>query len=127
MTRLNRGAAWTSAQPMRVLGWVVAIGLTAYGSVLTVVGLLVEADVIDAAADADERAIAWHAFSGIRGSLCGAAPSLWPCGAVVHRRPNTAGNNATAGARERRLLPVRARPQQRSLMSSVRELVCVGR
>ena len=47
---------------MRVLGWVVAIGLTAYGSVLTVVGLLVEADVIDAADDADERAIAWHAF-----------------------------------------------------------------
>ena len=26
---------------MRVLGWIVAIGLTAYGSVVTVVGLLV--------------------------------------------------------------------------------------
>ena len=58
----RRLPAWTRAQPMRVLGWVVAIGLTAYGSVLTVVGLLVEADVIDAADDADERAIAWHAF-----------------------------------------------------------------
>ena len=61
----RRLPAWTRAQPMRVLGWVVAIGLTAYGSVLTVVGLLVEADVIDAADDADERAIAWHAFFGI--------------------------------------------------------------
>ena len=48
--------------PLVLVGWVVAIGLTAYGSVLTVVGLLVEADVIDAADNADERAIAWHAF-----------------------------------------------------------------
>ncbi len=47
---------------MRVLGWIVAIGLTVYGGVLTVVGLLVEADVINAADDADEHAIAWHAF-----------------------------------------------------------------
>ena len=54
--------AWTRAQPMRVLGWIVAIGLTVYGGVLTVVGLLVEADVINAADDADEHAIAWHAF-----------------------------------------------------------------
>ena len=54
--------AWTRSQPMRVLGWIVAVGLTVYGGVLTVVGLLVEAGVIDAADDADERAIAWHAF-----------------------------------------------------------------
>ncbi len=47
---------------MRVLGWIVAIGLTVYGGVLTVVGLLVEAGVIKAADDADEHAIAWHAF-----------------------------------------------------------------
>ena len=47
---------------MRVLGWVVAIGLTVYGSVLTLAGLLVEAEVIDAADDADEHAIAWHAY-----------------------------------------------------------------
>ena len=58
----RRLPAWTRAQPIRVLGWSVAIGLTAYGGVLTVVGLLVEAGVIDAADDADERAIAWHAF-----------------------------------------------------------------
>ena len=58
----GRLPAWMIARPMRVLGWVVAIGLTAYGGLLTVAGLLVEAGVIDAADDADERAIAWHAF-----------------------------------------------------------------
>ena len=54
--------ARTRARPVRVLGWIVAVGLTAYGGVLTVVGLLVEAGVIDAADDADGHAIAWHAF-----------------------------------------------------------------
>ena len=58
----GRLPAWTRARPMRVLGWIVAIGLAAYGGLLTVVGLLVEAGVIDAADDADEHAIAWHAF-----------------------------------------------------------------
>ena len=47
---------------MRALGWIVAIGLTVYGGVLTVAGLLVEAGVIDAADDADEHAMAWHTF-----------------------------------------------------------------
>ena len=58
----GRLPAWTRARPMRALGWIVAIGLAAYGGLLTIVGLLVEAGVIDAADDADERAIAWHAF-----------------------------------------------------------------
>jgi hypothetical protein len=58
----GRLPARTRAQPMRALGWIVAIGLTVYGSVLTVAGLLVEAGVIDAADDADEHAIAWHAY-----------------------------------------------------------------
>ena len=53
---------WTRARPMRVLGWVVAIGLTVYGGVLSVAGLLVDAGVIDAADDADEHAIVWHAY-----------------------------------------------------------------
>ena len=55
-------AAWTRARPMRALGWIVAVGLTAYGGLLTVVGLLVEAGLIDAADNADEHALAWHAF-----------------------------------------------------------------
>ena len=58
----GRLPAWTRAKPMRALGWVVAIGLTVYGGVLTVGGVLVDAGVIDAADDADEHAIAWHAY-----------------------------------------------------------------
>jgi Protein of unknown function (DUF3995) len=58
----GRLPASTRARPTRVLGWIVAIGLAAYGGLLTVVGVLVEAGLIDAADDADERAIAWHAF-----------------------------------------------------------------
>ena len=54
--------AWTRARPMRALGWIVAIGLTLYGGVLTVAGLLVEAGAFDTADDADEHAIAWHAY-----------------------------------------------------------------
>jgi Protein of unknown function (DUF3995) len=54
--------SWTRARATRVLGWIVAIGLTAYGGVLTVAGVLVQAGVIDAADDADEHAIAWHAY-----------------------------------------------------------------
>jgi hypothetical protein len=53
---------WARARPARVLGWIAAVGLTVYGAVLTVVGLLVEADVVEASDDADERAIAWHAY-----------------------------------------------------------------
>jgi len=54
--------AWTTARRARVLGWIAAVGLTLYGGVLSVVGLLVEAGVVDAAEDADERALAWHAY-----------------------------------------------------------------
>jgi hypothetical protein len=54
--------AWTRARRTRLLGWIAAVGLTVYGGVLSVAGLLVEAGVVDAADDADERALAWHAF-----------------------------------------------------------------
>ena len=53
---------WTRAPRVRGLGWIAAVGLTVYGCVLSVAGLLVEAGVIDAADDADEHALAWHAF-----------------------------------------------------------------
>ena len=33
-----------------------------YGGLLTVGGLAVESGAVDAAADADRRALAWHAF-----------------------------------------------------------------
>jgi Protein of unknown function (DUF3995) len=54
--------AWTRARRTRLLGWIAAVALTVYGGVLSVAGLLVEAGVVDAADDADERALAWHAF-----------------------------------------------------------------
>jgi hypothetical protein len=54
--------AWTSSRPMRALGWAAAVGLTLYGGVLSVAGLLVEAGVVVAADDADVHALAWHAY-----------------------------------------------------------------
>lgn len=49
-------------RPARLLAWVEGGILTSYGIVLTAVGLLVQADVIRAAPDADRRALAWHAY-----------------------------------------------------------------
>lgn len=47
---------------LRVAGWIAAVVLVIYGGLLTVVGLLVQADVIHASADADPKALAWHAY-----------------------------------------------------------------
>lgn len=54
--------AWARSRVPRLLGWVAAVVLVVYGGVLTLVGLLIEAGVIEAADDADDRAIAWHAY-----------------------------------------------------------------
>lgn len=59
----------------RLLSWVAALTLVAYGGLLTVVGLLVQADVIDA--DADQRALMWHAYFWDPWFL------LWGCAFVV--------------------------------------------
>jgi uncharacterized membrane protein len=45
-----------------VLAWAEAAILIVYGLVQTAAGLLVQADVIHAAATADQRALAWHAY-----------------------------------------------------------------
>ncbi len=45
-----------------VLAWVEAAILTLYGLVLTASGLLLQAGVIHASANADHRALAWHAY-----------------------------------------------------------------
>lgn len=58
----ERLPAWTRGRVPRRLGWVAAATLTLYGGVLTVAGLLVQAGVIEAAADADDTALAWHAY-----------------------------------------------------------------
>ena len=57
--RLQR---WFRRRPVRVLGWLAAVGLAAYGAVLTVGGMLVVTGVIHAAPDADRHAIAWHTW-----------------------------------------------------------------
>lgn len=49
-------------RPVRLLTGIEAAILTGYGAVLTTVGLLVQADIITASADADHWALAWHAF-----------------------------------------------------------------
>ncbi len=46
----------------RVLTWIEAAILVGYGLVLTASGLLVQADVIKAAAHADRLALKWHAY-----------------------------------------------------------------
>lgn len=52
----------TRTRQVRILAWMAAVILTGYGTVLTVVGLLVQAEVIHASATADHRALAWHAY-----------------------------------------------------------------
>ncbi|WP_186816563.1 DUF3995 domain-containing protein [Cellulomonas aerilata] len=47
---------------VRALAWVAAASLTGYGTVMTVSGLLVTTGVVDAAAGADLRAVAWNAY-----------------------------------------------------------------
>ncbi len=49
-------------QWVRRAAWAAGVILTVYGGLLTGAGLLVVADVIPANADADLRAIRWHAF-----------------------------------------------------------------
>jgi hypothetical protein len=51
-----------TARVSRLLAWISGAILTTYGAVLTVVGLLVQADVIHRSAGADRRALAWHAY-----------------------------------------------------------------
>jgi Protein of unknown function (DUF3995) len=53
---------WTRGRQARLLGWMSSVGLTLYGALLTVAGFLVEAGALEASDDADERALAWHAY-----------------------------------------------------------------
>ncbi len=57
--RLTR-SPWDRA--VWVLAWLAAGILTLYGLVLTTTGLLVQADLLHASADADHRALSWHAY-----------------------------------------------------------------
>jgi hypothetical protein len=92
--------AWTRSGPTRPLGWGVAVGLTVYGGVVSVAGLLVEAGAIDASDDADEHALAWHAY--------GWDPwfALWGAAFVVamwRSRPHSSKQASRTGSSERSL------------------------
>jgi hypothetical protein len=52
----------TTGRVPRALGWIAAAVLTVYGGALTIAGLLVEVGVVEASADADPKALAWHAY-----------------------------------------------------------------
>lgn len=64
MTGLGDGhlPRWTTARWTRLLCWPIALGLTLYGGLLSAAGLLVQAGLFGSAADADGRALAWHAY-----------------------------------------------------------------
>lgn len=47
---------------VRRLAWVAGLVLAAYGLVLTVPGLAIQAGMLHAGAHADRRALAWHAY-----------------------------------------------------------------
>ena len=57
LTRNRRRRRWG-----RTLAWASATFLVGYGGLLSVVGLLVQFDVLERSADADDVALAWHAF-----------------------------------------------------------------
>ena len=71
--------SWTTGRVPRALGWIAAAVLTVYGGALTIAGLLVEAGVVEASADADPKALAWHAYLWDPWFLRGALRSSWRC------------------------------------------------
>ena len=97
----------------RALTWVEAAILTFYGLILTAVGLLVQAGVIGTQANADHRALAWHAYLWDPWFLVRACSSPPPCSAPARPRVLSA-TPATASARGRIL----ARRRRRGLRAA---------
>jgi hypothetical protein len=62
LVAVSRATGGRFRRPVRLLCGVEAVVLTTYGLVLTVAGVLVQSGVIQASADADHRALAWHAY-----------------------------------------------------------------
>lgn len=52
----------TRCRVVRRVAWLASGILVLYGGVLTVIGLLVQADIVHPSADADQKALRWHAF-----------------------------------------------------------------
>jgi hypothetical protein len=61
-TGVVRAPAWTRGRIPRALCWIAAIVLAVYGGLLTFVGLLVQAGVVEPDAEADRHALAWHSW-----------------------------------------------------------------
>jgi len=59
---LPQGPSPRQRRVVRGAAWLAAAVLVLYGGVLTLVGLLVQADIVHAAPHADHRALRWHAF-----------------------------------------------------------------
>ena len=57
-----RGLSGRTYTWVRRGAWLAALVLTVYGGVLTLIGLLVQADVVHRSATADQTALRWHAF-----------------------------------------------------------------
>jgi hypothetical protein len=56
---------------VRRAAWLAATVLVVYGGVLTLIGLLVQGDVVHRSATADQTTLRWKRFSGIPGSCWG--------------------------------------------------------
>jgi hypothetical protein len=56
---------WLSARQgrqARGVAWLASVVLVLYGGVLTLIGLLVQANIVHASAHAEHKALRWHAF-----------------------------------------------------------------
>lgn len=53
---------WTRGRVARILSWIAACVLAAYGALLTIPGLLVQTSVLDMGPASDPKALAWHAY-----------------------------------------------------------------
>jgi hypothetical protein len=103
-----RHLPWTRSRRARALGWAAAVGLTVYGGVLSVAGWLIEAGVLDPADDADEHALAWHAY------FWDPWFALWGGAFVVamwRSRPQPSGQTVQNGPSERSPSPLEQRPR----------------
>jgi branched-subunit amino acid transport protein len=53
---------WATGRTPRILSWIAAVFLAVYGTVLTLGAVLAVSGAVDAGADADRGALAWHAY-----------------------------------------------------------------
>jgi hypothetical protein len=79
---------WTRTRHARTLAWVAAVGLTLYGTVLTVAGLLIKSGVSRRATMPTNVPSPGTPTSGIPGSRSGVSRSRSSCGVPARKCPN---------------------------------------